>query len=160
MKRLAKDLVREAEQLGYVHDRTNTHGYLVYLHPSGHEVQICPSAAEHQARAVSKAMRKATGSWEQAAGRNATAVKERTAKRRQLEGERLAADRRRVQAEHDAYLARIDGAPHLKSDPAALRQVESYLRELDRLDLLMRAIPSGGDHSGSRHARHTAGARP
>lgn len=159
MKRLAKQMVREAEDLGYVHDRTNSSGYLVYVHPSGHEVQINPSAAEHQARAVSKAMRRTAGTWQPTVGRNASACKERAARRRELEGERLAAERQRVQAEHDAYLARISTAPHLRDDPGALRRVESYLTELDRLDRLMRSIPAGAAEQGRRHAAHTSGRR-
>jgi hypothetical protein len=154
MKRLAKQLVAEAAQLGYVHDRTNSNGYHVYVHPSGHEVQICPSAAEHQARAITKAMRRTAGTWQPTNGRNAQAVKERAGRRRHLDAERLAARRRQVQAEHDAYLARIARAPHLNDDPAALRRIEAYLRELADLDALMRSIPARDGR-----VKHTAGAR-
>lgn len=160
MKGLAKKLCREAERLGYVHEYTNSKEFMVYVGPTGHEVRISASVTEHHAGAISKAMRQAVGDYEATPGRNAQAVKERAEKRRELDGERLAAERRAIQAEHDAYLARIAGAPHLKDDPAALRRIEKYLRDLDRLDSLMRSIPSGGDHQGRRSAKHTAGTRP
>lgn len=159
MKAPAKNLCAEAKRLGYEHTGVNSKGFLVYAHPAGHEVRISPSATEHQAREISKAMRQAAGTYEATTGRNAVAVKERAQKRRELDAERLSAERRAIQAEHDAYLARISGAPHLEANPAALRRIEEYLRRLDHIDSLMRSIPSGGDHQGRRSARHTAGKR-
>lgn len=159
MKRLARQLCDEAEQLGFVHERTNSKGWLVYIDPAGHEVHISPDPAEHQARSIRRAMRQAAGVYEAPAGRCAQAVKDRAARRRELDGERLAAERHEVQRRHDEFLARIENAPHLRHDPTSLRRVEGYLRELDRLDALMRAIPAGGDHQGRRGARHTTGRR-
>lgn len=159
MKRAAQQLVREAEELGYVHDRTNSQGYLVYVHPSGHEVQICPSAAKHQARAVSKAMRKTAGTWQPAQGRNARAVKDRAGRRRELTGERLAAEHARNKAERDAYLARIEAVPLLRADPEIVAALEANARRRRELEALMTAVPSVGEHQGHRHARHTAGVR-
>lgn len=159
MKALAKKLCAEAERLGYVHTGTNSKNFMVYTGPTGHEVRISPSVTEHNARAVSKAMQQAAGTYDASGGRNAQAVRERAQKRRGLDTERLAAERRAIQAEHDAYLTRIANAPHLKADPESLRRAEGRLRELDRIDALMRSIPSGGDHQGRRSARHTSGRR-
>ncbi|TKJ25265.1 hypothetical protein [Blastococcus sp. CCUG 61487] len=158
MKRLVKSLLAEAERLGYRQTGVNSKGFLVYAAPDGHEVRINPSASEAQVRELSKAMQKASGTYTPTPGRKAVACKDRAGRRRQLDSTRLAARRREVQAEHDAYLARIAGAPHLRDDPASLRRVEQYLTELDRLDSLMRAVPAAGDHQGRRLARHTAGA--
>lgn len=158
MNRLVKGLITEAEGLGYRQTGVNAKGFLVYTAPGGHEVRINPSAAEYQVRDLSKSIRKASGTYAPVAGRNAVACKDRADRRRQLDDARLAAQRRQVQAEHDAYLARIAGAPHLRDDPASLRRVEQYLTELDRLDALMRSTPAAGDHQGRRPARHTAGA--
>lgn len=158
MKRWVKALVAEVEQLGYEQTGVNAKGHLVYAAPGGREVRISPDASEDQVRDLTRAVRKASGTFAPPPRRKAAACKDRAGRRRQLDRVRLAAERRQVQAEHDAYLARIAGAPHLRDDPAALRRVEQYLTELDRLDALMRSIPAAGDHQGRRGARHTAGA--
>lgn len=154
MKHAAKRLCAEAERLGYEHTAVNSSGHLVYTHPSGHEVRINPSAPEHQAREVTKAMRKTAGCYEVTPGRSGQRAKDRQHRRHELDAARRAAERRTLQAQRDAYLARIARAPHLNDDPAALRRVEARLSELDRLDALMRTAPST-----EHRVRHTAGVR-
>lgn len=149
-------LCDEAEALGYAFQSTNSKGHLVYAHPAGHTVKINPSCRDDQARTVSLAMRKTLGVHQLRPCRNAKAAKVRQAKER----ERLAADRRKIQAAHDDYLARIANGALIGADPDVIRRIEQYEQELAELDRLMRSVPSGGDHQGRRKARHTSGERP
>lgn len=157
MRRLARQLCDEAEQLGYRHERTNSRGHLVYVHASGHEVHISPAVDEDQARAASKAMRKACGQQQTVPKRNATAVKERQRRRHELDAERITAERRERQAERDAILARKEHAPLTGVDREDLRLVDERLAELHQLESLMKATPGSGHHQG--RVAHTAGHR-
>lgn len=159
MKRPCKAAVAEAERLGFVFERTNSKNFLVYSSPAGAEIMLSPEMNEHAMRGVLRQMQRMVGAVEHKPGRNAAAVKERQARRRELDAERLAAERRQIEDEHAAFLARTAGAVLTKVDRRDLRRIEARLAEVRRLESQMVEVPAGGDHAGRRRAQHQAGER-
>lgn len=159
MRRECKTAIAEAERLGFTFDRTNSKQHLVYQSPGGDEMVLSPTMSEHTLRSVVRQMQRMVGAVEHKPGRNASAVKERQARRRELGAMRLAAERRQIEDERAAFLARTAGAVLRKVDRRALRRIEARLAEVRRLESQMVEVPAGGDHGGHRRAQHRAGER-
>lgn len=159
MKQYAKKAVQEAERLGYEFDHTNSNNFHVYVHPSVGEIALNPSMNEGTARQVMRRMQQAAGALDRTQGRDAGAVKDRARRRADLDAERLAAERRQIEAQRDTYLARIAGAPLSNLDRGELARLETRLKEIRRMEALMVSIPASADHRGRGQSRHRAGAR-
>ena len=157
MKQFAKKATKEAERLGYVYARTNSSNFDIYEHPSAGEIGINPSCNEASYRNIVRQMQKSVGVLVRAQGRDAIAVKDRHAKRAELDAERLAAERRDIERQRDVYLARISGAQLTQIDRADLARIERRLAEIRVLERMMTSVPASADHRGRGQARHRAG---
>ena len=159
MKQHSKRAIQEAERLGYEYARTNSSNFLVYEHPTAGEVCLSQSMSENACRTAIRQMQKAVGALVRTSGRSASVVKGRRARRAELETERAAAELRRIEAHHEAFLARVGSAPLAQGDRDELRQIEARLAELRALAGLMTDVPSTSAHRGAGQARHQAGGR-
>lgn len=158
MRQYGKKAIKEAERLGYEYIRTNASNFDIYAHPLAGEIAINPSMDEAAGRNVIRAMQKAVGAFVPKPGRNAVAVKERTAKAAEIEALRLRAERRRIEEQRDSYLRRIAGRTLTRFNREELARIEKRLAEVRELERLMVDVPASADHRGTGQARHRSGA--
>jgi predicted RNA binding protein YcfA (HicA-like mRNA interferase family) len=144
VKRQAKELIEALERLGYEYDRTNSKGFLMYVHADGDEVGVSEGIQEHAARQLLRKVERRLGVERDTGKRNAAGIKERQAYLRM----RLAEDIARHREELDAILARksqrLDGLG-LVATEAEIARITRYIeqreRELADMERLMRGAP-------------------
>lgn len=157
MKQHAKKAIKEAERLGYELAHTNSNHFHVYVHPAAGDIALNPSMDESASRNVIRQMQKAVGRFVQAPGRNAAAVKVRSAKAAEIQALRLGAERRRIEEQRDSYLRRIAGRTLTRFNREELARIEKRLAEIRELERLMTDVPASSDHRGTGQARHRSG---
>jgi hypothetical protein len=160
MTKFSKKAAKEAERLGYVYSHANSSNFDVYVHPTAGEVSISVSLNdENLCLSIIRQMQKSVRMLDRAKGRSTAAIKDRNARQAELDAKRLAAERRDIEMQHTAFLARIGGAVLTQVDRADLALIESRIAEIRRLELLMTAVPASAAHRGTGQPRHQAGAR-
>lgn len=163
MNKAAKQVVRQAERLGYALVSQNSKGARRYEHPTAEPIVLQPTMSDDTARTLSRQLAAVAGIPVQVAKRNPAAVRERQARERvqhRADAERHEQELAALRAER----ARLLGGHGVSLTDVEVSRIETEMerseRELARLRRLMTETPSSAEHrSGGRAARHQAGAR-
>lgn len=149
MKRLAKKVMSDLEDLGFDLIWRNNSGDYVYVHaddPQQTEVRVSPSIDENAAKATVARCRRIAGIAPVIVKRRGEQVKERDAADRAREREQAERRLRWAEEKRDRLLADMAEAAYVAK---VEELVEHRRRELAELHREMTETPQGGQHVGT-----------